>query len=193
MHHIHHTEGIILGSRNYGEAGKCYYVFTRDLGMIFASAQGVRKLSSKLRFVLQDYSYIKLDLVRGKEFWRLTSASKTNKLEGLTKDQNKFVVLVNIAKLLKRLLAGEDANKVLFADLLEGLSILEKVEKEEELQNIEVILVLRILDNLGYIGGNNIFENLVKSPFEKELLFSLTKNKKNVLQEINRALRETQL
>ena len=56
MHHIYHTEGIILGSRNFGEAGKYYYIFTRDLGMITAGAQGVRKMSSKLRFVLQDFA-----------------------------------------------------------------------------------------------------------------------------------------
>ena len=80
MHHIYHTEGIILGSRNFGEAGKHYYIFTRDLGMITATAQGVRKMSSKLRFVLQDFSYIKIDLVQGKNIFRVTNALKTNKL-----------------------------------------------------------------------------------------------------------------
>ncbi len=193
MHHIYHTEGIILGSRNYGETGKCYYVFTRDLGLIFASAQGVRKLSSKLRYVLQDFSYIKVDFVKGKEFWRITSASKTNVLESLTKDSGKFEVLFNVSKLLKRLLAGEDANKTLFLDVLDGLLILENSKDVGELANIEVVLVLRILDNLGYIGGDKKLEYLVKSPFEKELVFEISKNRKNVLNEINRALRETQL
>ncbi len=78
MHHIYHTEGIILSSSNFGEAGKYYNIFTRDLGMVHASAQGVRKMSSKLRYVLQDFSYIKLDLVVGKNIFRITTASKTN-------------------------------------------------------------------------------------------------------------------
>src|SRR3989338_5144856 len=103
MHHIYHTEGIILGSKNFGEAGRHYSIFTRDLGMIHASAQGVRKMSSKLRFVLQDFSYLKIDFVKGKDFWRITSASKTNKLENLSKPAI-FEVFVNISKLLKRLL-----------------------------------------------------------------------------------------
>lgn len=193
MHHIYHTEGIILGSRNYGETGKCYYIFTRDLGLVFASAQGVRKISSKLRYILQDYSYVKIDFVKGKEFWRITSASKTNLLENLIKDSGKFEVLFNVSNLLKRLLAGEDANKILFLDVLEGLFILENSKESSELGNIEVVLVLRILDNLGYIGGNKSLEYLVKSPFEKELVFEISKNRKNVLSEINRALRETQL
>ena len=83
MHHIYHTEGIILESRNFDEAGKYYFIFTRDFGMILASAQGVRKISSKLRFVLQDFAYLKIDLVKGKDFWKVTNASKTNMLESI--------------------------------------------------------------------------------------------------------------
>ncbi len=123
MHHIYHTEGIILSSRNFGEAGKHYSIFTRDLGMITATAQGVRKMSSKLRFVLQDFSYLKIDLVAGKNIFRVTSASKTNKLENLTKNKETFEVFANIARLLKRLLAGVEPNEALFADLINGLSI----------------------------------------------------------------------
>lgn len=193
MHHIYHTEGIILGSRNYGEAGKCFYIFTRDLGMLYASAQGVRKLSSKLRYVLQDFNYVKVDLVRGKDFWRITSASKTNMLEDIARDSQKLGIMVNISKLLRRLLAGEDANEILFADLIKGLHILEKTEKREELPNVEVILVLRILNNLGYIGGAENLQSLITSPFEDELVYQVAKSKRDILAEINKALRETQL
>jgi DNA repair protein RecO (recombination protein O) len=193
MHHIYHTEGLILGSRNFGEAGKCYYIFTRDLGMIYASAQGVRKMSSKLRFVLQDFAYIKVDLVRGKDFWRATSASKTDLLENLSKDSQKLRVLHNISRLLKRLLSGEDANQSLFADLLKGFSILEKSTTNEELENIEAIIVLRILNNLGYIGGNEALQAFARSPFEEELVFEVAKSRMKILREINKALKETHL
>ena len=193
MHHIYHTEGIILGSRNYGEAGRCFYVFTRDLGMIYASAQGVRKISSKLRFVLQDFTYVKLDLVRGKDFWRITSASKTNMLEGIARDSTKLEIMVNVSKLLRRLLAGEDPNSILFQDLILGLEILDKNTEKFELPNVEVILVLRILNNLGYIGGQENIKNLIQSPFENDLVYEVAKKKKDILVEINKALKETQL
>ncbi len=193
MHHIYHTEGIILGSKNYGETGKYYSIFTRDLGMIYASAQGVRKISSKLRFILQDFSYIKVDFVQGKDFWRVTSASKTNKLEQLSKNVNTLRVFSNIAKLLKRLLAGIEPNHVLFLDLIKGLSILEKEEKKENLQHIEAIIVLRILNNLGYIGGDEILQDLIKSPFEEDLIFEVSKSRPQVLNHINKALKETHL
>ncbi|HAS81062.1 MAG: repair protein RecO protein [Candidatus Nomurabacteria bacterium GW2011_GWE1_32_28] len=192
MHHIYHTEGIILSSGDLKETAKYYSIFTRDLGVIFASAQGVRKMSSKLRFVLQDFSYIKIDLVKGKDFWRVTSASKTNKLEELSKPEI-FQVFVNILRLLKRLLAGEDPNEGLFVDLLNGLYILEKSKTEEELRNIEAVIVLRILNNLGYIGGNEILKDFIKSPFEEDLIFKISKNRVKILHQINKAIKETDL
>jgi DNA repair protein RecO len=193
VHHIYHTEGIILGSKNFGETGKYYSIFTRDLGMIYASAQGVRKMSSKLRFTLQDFAFIKIDLVQGKDFWRITSAGKTNTLENLSKNPETFKIVSNIANLLKRLLAGVEKNENLFADLVNGLSVLESSRKKEDLQNIEVVLVLRILHNLGYIGGSEVLQNLVRSPFEENLIFEVSKSRARILHQINKALRETHL
>ncbi len=193
MHHIYHTEGIILGSKNYGEAGKYYSLLTRDLGLINASAQGVRKLSSKLRFILQDFSYVKVDLVRGKDFWRITSASKTNELENISKNPISFEIFTNISKLLKRLLAGESPNALLFSDLLRGFYFLENSKKDNEMQNIETIIVLRILNNLGYIGENEMLKNITKSPFEENLIFEAGRSRTKILSEINKALNETHL
>ena len=201
MHHIYHTEGLILGSKNFGEAGKYFSVFTRDLGMIYASAQGVRKMSSKLRFVLQDFAYVRIDLVQGKDFWRVTSASKTNLLDQLSRNPETFAVFHNIANLLKRLLAGVEPNEALFVDLINGLSILEKTSTKSEsasgwgndLRNIEAIIVLRILNNLGYIGGDEALQNIVKSPFEPNLIFEVSKSRTEVLRQINKALKETHL
>ena len=193
MYHIHHTEGIILSSKNYGEAGKYYSLLTRDLGLINASAQGVRKISSKLRFVLQDFSYIKVDLVHGKDFWRLTSASKTCKLDELSKNTISFEIFANVARLLKRMLPGELPNAYLFNDLLDGLVFLEKSKIQSEAENIEVIIVLRILNNLGYIGNNEMLKNITKSPYEDDLIFEASRSRTKILLEINKAIHETHL
>ena len=193
MHQIYHTEGIILSSRNFGEAGEHYFIFSIDFGVVMASAEGVLKMHSKLRYVLQDFSYLKIDFVQGKNIFRVTNASKTNMLEKITKQPHTFEVFANIARLLKRLLAGVEPNETLFIDLLNGLFILEKTKKKEDLRNIEVIIVLRILNNLGYIGENEILQNLVKSPFEENLVFEVSKDRTKVLHQINKALKETHL
>lgn len=191
MHHIYHTEGIILGSNNFGEAGKYYSIFTKELGMIYASAQGVRKMSSKLRFVLQDFSYVKIDLIKGKDFWRITSASKISKLENFSVPALK--IFANISNLLKRLLAGEDPNEFLFEDILRGLLILKNQKDKEDLHNTESVIVLRILDNLGYIGDRELLQDITKSPFEEDLIFKASSNRSKILRQINNALKETHL
>ena len=193
MHHIYHTEGIILESRNFGEAGKYYFIFTRDLGMIKASAQGVRKISSKLRYVLQDFAYLKIDLVAGKDIFRLTNASKTNKLEQIIRQSENLKVFTSIARLLRRLLAGVEPNETLFSDLLRCLSVLEKAQTKEDLHDIEIIIVLRILNNLGYIGADDKLDVLVQSPFQENVIFEVSKNRKKILSQINKALKETHL
>jgi hypothetical protein len=65
--------------------------------------------------------------------------------------------------------------------------------KINDLQNVEIIIVLRILDNLGYIGGNEELQNFIKSPFENDLIFTAAKNRTKILLEINKALKETHL
>ena len=193
MHHIYHTEGIILGSKNLRESDKYYYIFTRDLGMVYASASGVRKISSKLRFVLQDFACVKVDLVQGRNTFRVTSASKTNRLEYITKNKEAFRIFYNISRLLRRLLAGVEPNETLFTDLVHCLTILEKIKNKEDLNNIEAIIVLRILNNLGYIGDSESLQELVKSPFGEHLIFKASKSKIHILSQINKALKETHL
>jgi DNA repair protein RecO (recombination protein O) len=193
MHHIYHTDALILGSRNFGEAGKHFFLFTRELGMVYASAQGVRKLSSRLRYVLQDFNYIKVDLVRGKDFWRVTSASKQEELEGLSKKTDTLKVLANLSKLLRRLLAGEEKNGELFSDLISGLKILETRKEKEDIQNAEVLLVLRILYRLGYIGEDGGESGYMASPLAEDLVYEVSKKRREILSQINKALRESHL
>lgn len=191
MHHIYHTEGIILGSRNFKEANKYFYILTLDLGLVYAEAEGIRKITSKLRFVLQDFSYVKIDLVKRKNIWRITSALKTNELDFLKNDFLKLKVLSNINKLLIRLLPEQEKNENLFIDFKEGLKIFEKIGNKEDLKNIEIILVLKILHNLGYLNAEEI--DSVKSPIQNEFLLDISKNKTTILKQINKALRESHL
>jgi DNA repair protein RecO len=156
VHHVYHTEALILGNRGYGEDSRYYFLFTKDLGMIYASASGVRKITSKLRFILHDFAYIKVDLVQGKDFWRITSASKTEEISNLTKNTEALKIFANIARLLRRLLAGVEENEPLFNALLDGLKMLENAKSEEEQKSIETNMVLTILGKLGYVESAKI-------------------------------------
>src|SRR3989338_8324981 len=108
MYHIYHTEAFVLGAKNRGEANKVITIYTRELGLLRASAQGIRLSKSKSRFALQDFSYAKVDLVRGKEFWRVTSSTPISSFPYLRRDKKSLSLIFQISKLLERLCAGEE-------------------------------------------------------------------------------------
>lgn len=139
---VHTTEGFILFSAPVGEANRIYHIFTREFGVIIATAQGVRLNKSKLRPHLLDYSFSSVSFVKGKEFWRITSASSISK----SKDKT----YIQILSILKRLLQGEGEHEALFDYLKEELS-------KENLD--ETKLMIRILLDLGYIDKKEITDD----------------------------------
>lgn len=108
---VYTTRGWILASAPSGEASKSYSIYTEDFGLVSARAQGVRKLDSKLRYNLDDFSFATLSLVRGKEFWRLTGAEKAELPEGGK------LARARVLSLVKRLVHGEERNEALFRAL----------------------------------------------------------------------------
>ena len=159
MYVIHTTPGFIIESRPRGEAGKLLSIFTRDLGLVLASAQGIRFEKSKLRYHSQEYSFGEFSFVRGKEFWRLTSANA-----GQIKSDQKLVtfsdeaiashspaaareIVGRIALLLRRLLHGEEAHPELFNEVQSAADFLSAHNSlsAEQLQTFESLIVFRIL------------------------------------------------
>lgn len=191
MYNIYTTESFILRSVNFGEANKYFFIFTKDFGLLKASAQGVRHLKSKLRYSLEDFSFGQISLVRGREVWRITSAERKLDL----KEPKKLLILSQIFSLLLRLLHGEEKNCSLFASLKEGMTFLQKSKlTNETLANFECIMALRILSALGYLGKLGDFDQFITSPyFTSELLATMSILKSKAILEINKSLRETHL
>ncbi len=193
-HHIFHTNAFILSSRNQGEANKSFTLFTRELGVVRATAQGVRHLKSKLRYSLQDLSFASVDLVRGKDIWRVTSAKPNDHFRELKADKKILSVIANAGNLLRRLYRGEDPNPELYDHVERCILYIEQEKKEGEVvKDIELILVLGILYHLGYVEKESPFDSLVTGELSRALLMDATKERKKILDRINTSIRETQL
>ncbi len=194
MHHIYQTEALVVRGANTGEANRFYFLFTKDLGMLMASAQGVRLLKSKLRYSLQDFSRSKVSLVRGKTGWRITSAGEIeNFFAVFGKEQKKIELVVRVFSLIKHLLAGEEKNAPLYVLLRDGFDFLKNEITGEQLKNFECLLVLRILGNLGYFGTEK-FQSFIESgewSFDLLSLFDPLRNE--ALRGINSSLQASSL
>jgi len=127
----------VLSAKPWREAGRIYSILTRDLGLIRASATGVRNESSKLRALVEPISFVSVSLVRGKEYWRLTSAEFIKKVSSSES-------LLKPLALLEKLVQGESKHSELFDAV------------EQYLDSDEITLVSQILYHLGYLRKSDL-------------------------------------
>ena len=201
MHPIHTTQGFIIHSRPYGEAGKLLLIFTQDFGLVLTNAQGIRLEKSKLRPFIQDYSFGIFSLVKGKELWRLTSAqSLVTDLLGDTQDMNqlqgRLELMAKIALLLKRLLQGEEPHPELFEVIISCRTFLDDSISitNEQLRTLESLIVLRMVRILGYVGKDvSLDEHIISNVISVQLLDQLVGKRVDMNQHINKALKESHL
>lgn len=208
-HHIYTTEGVVIEGLPRGETGKVLRIFTRDLGMVYARATGLRSNASKLRYHTQDHTHGSFSLVRGREVWRLTGASSTSNTGSASSagggtdnntDKSIKALYARVLALLKRMLPGEEAHPELF-DVIDSfrnrlldLSGKKNILDKEELRNIECLVVLRIIDRLGYLKDDLGLRDIVSSDeWGRETVGKIASKRKNAILLINEALRESQL
>jgi recombinational DNA repair protein (RecF pathway) len=122
------------------EADRVYSILTRDFGLIRATALGVRKESSKLRGALEPLVISNISLVRGKEFWRITSAEVVSLVRSLA--------LHKPLALMQQLVQGEAQNAELY-DVIESV-VMSGGEVDE------VDLVAKMLLYLGYLEESDL-------------------------------------
>jgi len=195
-YHVYTTEGYILKGVPNGEADKFYYIFTRDLGLIFANAKSVRKIESKLSPSLQDFSVGTYSFIKGKSQWKITHASTDqNYFEVFRNDKNKMAVCSRIFSILPLCITGEEIHVPLFSAVHKAFTYLQNVKlTTEEIFLFECIVMLRIQFHLGYVVRSPEFNEILNDDTWNSTLFiDADKQKKRMVQEINRALKESHL
>ncbi len=133
-----------MSQRALREADRVYSILTEELGLVRATATGVRKGHSKLRGLLEPLSLSSVSLVRGKEFWRITSSELIKKIDSSEE-------ILRPLALLEKLVQGEAPNPELF-------KAVEKIilDKEKHGETFEIHFVAHILFHLGYLKEGDL-------------------------------------
>ncbi len=134
----------MLAERPIREVDRIYTIMTRDLGLIRATAIGVRKEASKLRGNIEPYSLSTVSFVKGREYWRLTSAELIQRISSAPE-------VARPLALLEKLIQGESAHPALFDSVEEA--ILSPVPHNEM---FETNIVSKILFHLGYLKKSDM-------------------------------------
>lgn len=182
-HHVYTTRGVVLGSMPLREADKLVLILTRDLGLVVATARGIRNHNSKLRPILDDLSIVKVSLVKTLQGWRVTTAELIKSFQMGPRASRPLIKSLNqIIRLLRKLVKGEEKSIKLFEDLERDM--LELVEDTKiNAEDWEIRTVSRMLCNLGY------FEN----KFVPQSYNDVALNKKALIRLINDGLHSSGL
>ncbi len=193
-HHIYHTEAIILGTLPSGEGDRLLYCYTRDLGLVVAHARSIRESRSRLRYALQLFSHARVDLIQGKYGWKLISATPISSFRDLWAHEGRRRMALQHMHLARRLIQGEERHETLFDDLLQGLIFVSTLTDYESLKDAELLLVVRLLDALGYWGEQGaLIPALADNTYSQENLLQIRPMRSAIVAGVNQALRSSQL
>lgn len=194
-HHVYNTCGIVLGSRPVREADRIFLIFTEELGLVSAVAQGVRKESSKLRGFLVDGASVEVSLVRGKNGWRITTAALIRNNASLLEQRKDLKVsFFQIVLLLSKLIRGEEKHPEILAVFDAGIGyLLQESVSESAATSWEMIMAARILSLLGYFSSEKTSASLLEDEFSEALLQSAEKEKRVIVDAINAGIRASGL
>ena len=190
MYAIYETEALILESSGRKEADRIFSLYTEEFGMIRASAIAVRKMQSKLRPHLADFSLVHVSLVRGRDHWRITSARRERELPDFAAPCGK--AFVRAISLILRLVRGERVDPKLFSILRSAYTVL--FETGVDALSFEIGIVLKILHELGYVDPKDPFDDFLKNPeFSVATLSQFAPLARRAVSLVNSSLRESQL
>lgn len=184
MRHKYVTPAIVLGRSPIGEASTLVVLLTRELGILRARAQGLRKPGAKLASALQTLSGADVTLVRGKEGWRLSGAILTdNHFDGLTPDMRARAG--RIASLMTRLVSGDSEEEELYRFFEELLHALPGLPEEEQ-DEAEIAAALSLLLVLGLDAGESVPR--AEGRYGPQALAYVRAHRKRLIERVNRGI-----
>ncbi|HET7559658.1 MAG TPA: DNA repair protein RecO, partial [Limnochordia bacterium] len=128
----HRTEGIVLRTRNLGEADKILAIITPDDGKIEAVARGSRRSGSRLLSVAQPFVQARLLLQRRphRTLDTLSQADIQNAFRPLREDLTRFAYAGVAVETADALLPLRDPHPRVYALMQGGLELLARVEPQ---------------------------------------------------------------
>ena len=190
-HAIYQTQAVILERKGMRESNLLLTLYTKRFGLIYVAVQSGRKAESKMRPHLQRLSLVHVDLVEGREIWRLTGVHEHTSAMAILARPKAYAFLDRIMTNIKRLCRGEEAHTRLWQDI-HNIYTCSMNTDEHLLPELEIAFLVRSLYALGYWNGQEAILQ-AKHPFSQDSLLELRSLSSLLIPKINTSLQETQL
>ncbi len=192
-HEIYSTQGIIMNIFPEGEESVIVECLTADLGRIFLHIQGAKKIQNKHRFSVVPFSFVSIDCVQGKHYYRCTGIVERKPLykQLVTISKKHLTYIRQSFALIQRLVpSGISIPDVFGAFETYMTQMLEGKLLDEQARILTLVVQLRILGILGY--WNSDWTDRVLD-LSGETFKYVSDNQRSVEKLIERILLETQM
>lgn len=124
--------GFIYKEQKYKNTSKIISLFTDSLGKIPIYAQGAYRKNSSLQSITNNYSFVSLDISRGKSFYYINEGELIDSNSFLSKSIKNLVIMALVSELLDKTLY-ENQRDVNIFKLIESLIVNLKKRPEASL------------------------------------------------------------
>ena len=156
------TKALVCGTFDRNTADRSYLLFTREAGMLYADARSVREERSRQRYALQEFSQVRVSLVKGKRSWKIGSIEAQQNYYQVAVDKAARMSVVSVFRLLRRFVKGEEAASDFFDYAVAALTELSKEIPERSF--VLLAVEVRLLALLGYVDMKMLPESVRSLP-----------------------------
>lgn len=144
------TEAIVCGGRDRNTFDRSLLLFTRSGGMLYAEARAVRREHSKQRCAVQDFTRVRVSLIRGKSGWRVGSIEALENFYSQAGDKDARGSVIRIVKMVRRFTRGEEAHAEVYDYVAKALTLLATPVTNRSF--FEALAQVHFLGLLGYVA-----------------------------------------
>ncbi len=144
--------GIVLNSREVGEADRVYTILTMEAGKIRVLGKGVRKINAKLAGFLEPLTFAEIFVSRGKGLGQISGSIIENSFPAIRSNWELAKDVFVVFKLADKLIPEQQPDEKVFQLLLSYLETLEKItgEKMEKITLLRLGFLFKFTHQLGY-------------------------------------------
>ena len=142
------VDAVVLRHSDYGEADRLLTMYTRQLGKTRAIAKGARKIASRKAGHIEPFTYVRLQLAKGRDMFLVTQADTVDAYLPLRDDLVLTSQAAYVMELLDRFTYENDTeNASTFRLLTDTLS---RLSKKDDPWLVTRYYEMRLLDYMGF-------------------------------------------
>jgi len=144
----HKTEGIILKAADLGELDRLLFIYTRGYGKIIVRAISTRKKESKLRGLLEPFTYGELMLAKSKTIDIVTDFQVRDSFSYLHNNLENLAYAYYFSELIDKLASWPEYDEDVWRLVARVFEVLN--QKRSDLPKIKVAFEDKLLEFLGH-------------------------------------------